>query len=232
MQIGIITLSLVVYAAVAWAMRCFVSPRAQQRFLLVASAWLALTAALAHAGFFAAEGVTPPRFLWLMLPTFALPVGLALSRAGAALAQAPIAVLVGSQVFRFPLELFMHRAATEGVMPVQMSYSGYNFDVLTGVSALAVAALSGLGRAPRWLIWAWNLLGTVLLLNILAIAVASLPQIRAFGDDPSRVNTWIAFFPFVWLPAALVGTAVLGHSLLWRRLLSHDMGRRAFASLS
>lgn len=30
----------------------------------------------------------------------------------------------------------MNRAAEEGVMPVQMSYSGFNFDILTGLSAL------------------------------------------------------------------------------------------------
>ncbi len=30
----------------------------------------------------------------------------------------------------------MNRAAEEGVMPVQMSYSGFNFDILTGLLGL------------------------------------------------------------------------------------------------
>jgi len=42
----------------------------------------------------------------------------------------PLTYLVGFQVFRFPLELAMHRAYVEGVMPVQMSYSGRNFDIV------------------------------------------------------------------------------------------------------
>ena len=33
----------------------------------------------------------------------------------------------------------MHRAATEGVMPMQMSYSGQNLDIVSGVTAIVVA---------------------------------------------------------------------------------------------
>jgi hypothetical protein len=95
-----------------------------------------------------------------------------------------------------------------------------------------VAALAARGKAPRWLVVAWNVLGSVLLAVILAIAVASLPGWAAFGSEPARLNTWIAYFPFVWLPAGPVSGAVLGHALLWRRLSSRGMRGRALAPLS
>ena len=50
-------------------------------------------------------------------------------------------MLVGVQGFRLPLELAMHRMYERGIMPVQMSYSGLNYDILTGIRALVVAAL-------------------------------------------------------------------------------------------
>jgi len=195
--------------------------------------WLLASALLAQSGVLASYESLPPRFLLLMLPSLGLPLVLAFSRVGRALeGELPLGAIVLFQGFRFPLELVMHRAAQEGTMPPQMAFSGYNFDIVTGVSALIVGSLALLGRAPRWLIWAWNALGTTTLVTILAIAVASLPQFAAFGSEPARLNTWIAYFPFVWLPAGLVGSAVLGHVILWRRLWSHAMRGRALEAIS
>jgi hypothetical protein len=167
----------------------------------------------------------------LLLPTLSLSVGLGCSRLGTQLASLPLPALIAFHAFRLPLELVMHRAATEGTMPEQMTFSGSNFDIVSGASALLVAALAAQGKAPRWLLLAWNALGTTLLVTILVIAVASLPTFAAFGHEPARLNTWVAYFPYVWLPAGLVAAAVLGHVLLWRRLLMHGMRGRAFVPL-
>lgn len=130
----------------------------------------------------------------------------------------PLAWLVGIQGFRLPLELIMHRAAVEGVMPVQMSFSGWNFDIVTGITALMVAALIATKTAPRVLVVAWNTLGLVLLAVVGGIAVASLPPIHAFGSSPKRLNTWVTRFPYVWLPAGPVAFALAGHLVVARRL--------------
>ena len=111
----------------------------------------------------------------------------------------------------------MHRAVTEGIMPVQMSYSGWNYDIVTGASALVVAYL--LRRTEsRGLLMAWNLLGTILLAVIIGVAVASTPFLHAFGTAPAQLNTFVTFAPFVWLPLILVPAALFGHLLVWRRL--------------
>lgn len=228
-QLGFVALSLAVLGAVALGIARYAGRRDALRFSVAAAAWLAFTGVLASSGFFAVFEGWPPRLALLLLPSLGLPIGLAFSRVGTALLRAPVGLLVAAQAFRLPLELLMHRAAAEQLMPPQMSFTGYNLDIVTGATALVVAALCAAGRAPRWLVVAWNLLGTALLINILVIAVLSLPQIGAFGDDPSRVNTWVAFFPFVWLPAALVTTAVFGHTLLWRWVAFSAMRGRVFA---
>src|SRR5687768_5828538 len=146
------------------------------RHLTIATAlatvvWLALTAGLAASGVLSFTA-RPPTMLILVAIIIAVGIGVATSNVGRRLATGlPLAVLVGSQAFRLPLELTMHRAYTEGLMPVQMSYSGRNFDILTGISAIIVGAI--LVRRPKalWLVHAWNVGGLVLLANILTVAL-------------------------------------------------------------
>jgi hypothetical protein len=45
-------------------------------------------------------------------------------------------------------------------------------------------------------------------------------MIRAFGDAPEDVNSWVAHPPFVWLGAILVLAAIAGHVIVARRLLA------------
>jgi hypothetical protein len=99
---------------------------------------------------------------------------------------------------------------------VQMSYSGRNFDIVTGVTALVLALVLARAAVPRWVIAAWNVLGTVLLVNVLVIAIASMPMFHRFGAD--RLNTWVAEPPFVWLPSVMVLTALAGHLVIFRKL--------------
>jgi len=184
---------------------------------LVAVAWLAFTGLAARAGVLRFSERPPG--LMLLLPTMVIGVVL-LSRSslGARLAAGlPLALLVGWQAFRFPLELMMHRAYVEGLMPVQMSFEGLNFDILTGISAIVLAVLIATGRASAPMVRAWNTVGLLLLANVVTIAILSLPlPIRAFHNPPA--NTWVAEFPFVWLPTVMVATALLGHLLIYRRL--------------
>ena len=108
----------------------------------------------------------------------------------------------------------MHHAATHGIMPPQMTFTGLNFDIVSGALALPVAWLAA--RGNRFAAIAWNILGSLLLAVIVIIAILSIPAIAAFGPD--KLNTWVADPPYVWLPGVLVPVALLGHLLLWRKL--------------
>ncbi len=133
----------------------------------------------------------------------------------------PLTALVGLQAFRLPLELVMHHASTRGIMPVELSFSGYNFDIITGAGALTIFILLKFGRtvAPG-VLWAWNIWGSFCLVVIAFIAITTSPIVRLFGDDPEHLNTWVLYFPYVWLPVVLVTIAISGHVVIWRKLLS------------
>jgi hypothetical protein len=184
-------------------------------------AWMAGFAALAESGKLARFDVKPPPLAVVLVAILVASVVLAFSKVGDTFVRGlPISWLVLFQSFRLPLEWVMHRAALEGVMPVEMSWSGYNFDVLTGATALGVGILALQGKASPALLWAWNILGSLLLAIIIAVAVLASPMLHVFGEAPEHVNSWIAHFPFVWLPAVLVSAALFGHLVIFRALRS------------
>ena len=223
---GFVVLPVVVCAAIVYGVaaagRRLGEPADTERRWTVGTAvavigWLAVTWALGASGWLARFDLRPPPFLLLPAIGFPLAVALTWSRFGTRVVSGlPMAALVGLQSFRFPLELLMHRAYVEGVMPVQMSYSGRNFDILAGLTAIPVAWALHRGIGGRRLALIWNILGAVLLVNIIAVAAAATPLIAAFGPD--SLNTFVAYPPFVWLPAVLVLTAVTGHLMITRAL--------------
>ena len=183
----------------------------------LATAWLALTWSVAQAGLLARFELRPPPFLLLVVVIVAASSALAFGPIGTALVRGvPLWGLVLAQSFRLPLELAMHQAVVEGVMPNQMSYSGANFDIVTGTTAIVVAWLLATGRAGRRLAAAWNVMGALLLINIVTVAILSTPVVGAFGPD--RLNTFVAYPPFVWLPTVMVSAAIAGHLVVWRAL--------------
>ena len=166
----------------------------------------------------------PPMGIWFLtvLGTAAIA---ALSSFGKRLAAGlSFTALVGFQAFRLPLELVMHQAATDGLMPSVMSFNGYNFDILSGISAALLAPLLAVDKAPRWAIVAWNALGSALLFVIASIAMLASPMVRAFGDD--QLNVWVTRFPYCWM-AVMVAAALFGHVLVARKLLAERVGVRA-----
>ncbi len=191
--------------------------RATLAAAVAAGVWMAGLGAAAAAGRLSFT-TTPPTMPLVIVGVGVIGLSVGLSRVGARLAAGlPLALLVGFQGFRLPLELMMHRAAEIGLMPPQMSYSGLNFDIVTGVTALIAGGLLAAGRLPRWTVHAWNTMGALLLLNVVTVAMLSAPgPLRVFRNEPA--NVWISAFPWVWLPGVYVTLAVIGHVVVFRRL--------------
>jgi len=191
---------------------------------LATAAWLAATLGAAAAGVLSFSS-RPPTMLFLVAGIIAIAIALGTSRLGGRIATGvPLAALVGFQGFRFPLELMLHQSYVEGLMPIQMSFSGFNYDILTGISAILVALVLVWKPGSRVLVRIWNTAGVVLLVNILAIALLSAPTpFRTFHAEPA--NVWITQAPWVWLPSVYVLAAIAGHILVYRRLRV-ELGRR------
>jgi len=182
----------------------------------VFSVWLAVTGIFGYTAKLHDFSQTPPQIVVLIVLSF---VGVYFGSYFAAarkLIESPgLAWLIGLQVFRVAVELFLDLGYRAGFVPVQMTLEGRNWDVLTGLTALPVAWLVAKQKAPRWLIYVWNTMGLALLLNVMTIAALSMPTpLRHFQNEPA--NTFVAYFPYVWLPTFLVQVAWMSHLLIFR----------------
>jgi hypothetical protein len=207
--------------AVAWhrsGASAALSRRAAIFSAAAAVAWMGITWAAARSGVLREWERTPPPIALLVLAILVLSAAIAYSPVGRRLALGlPLWLLVLVQGFRLPLELAMHEMYERAIMPPEMSYSGRNFDIVTGATAIVVAILVARGYAGRGLVAAWNVLGLALLVNVVVVAILGTPRFRYFGDD--HLNVWITYPPYVWLPAVMVLAALAGHLVIFRALL-------------
>ncbi len=185
---------------------------------------LAVPAVLAKLGWLTNQDVRPSPFIMIPVTIIVASFGIAFSRFGKRLSiEVSVFLLVAIQMFRFPLELVMHQAFERGIMPKMLSFEGLNFDILTGIGALLIVSIWKLrGAVSEKIIWVWNVYGLGCLFMIFYIAIRSSPILRGWGDEPENVNTWVLFFPYIWLPTFLVVAAFSGHLILTRKLLNRD----------
>ena len=188
--------------------------RATRAALGVAVLYLGASAALAQAGLLSDVDARPPAVAFLLVALTSGMAALAVSRLGDRLLAWPLGVLVGVQAFRIAVEALLVAAYRAGTVPVEMTPAGVNFDIAAGVLAAGIGVWAAFGTVPRWAVAAWNGLGLVLLVVVVATAAAS-----AFGvaETTPRLTLPTAW-PGVWLPAWLVQLAFLGHLLVFRAL--------------
>lgn len=199
------------------------APERTRRWTIGASGfmtvWLATTAILAARGKLSDWSQFPPPVMKLFTTATLLTVFYAFSRTGSRLVDGlSVASLVGFQMFRVPVEIILFLWFRYQVVPVQMTFEGWNFDVFSGLSACVITWLAAHGRLPRWGLLLWNVIGLGLLINIVTIAVLSMPTpLRMFFTEPA--NTIVPTqAPYIWLPVFLVQAALFGHLLVFRKL--------------
>ena len=201
--------------------------------------WVGLLTILSLSNFFSDFSKLPPRPALAMIIPLPFILLIAFSKKGTQFLQLiPAQWLVFIQSFRIVVEFLLLFAFMANKLPIQMTFEGRNFDVITGLLALPVSYLLAKNKnyASKLTI-AFNIIGIILLLNILVIAVLSMPtSVRYFMNEPS--NTLVGQFPFILLPGVLVPIAYSMHIFSLRQLLARqrkidfNLGSHQSASLS
>ena len=192
---------------------------------LVITIWSVLLLILSYKGFFADFSHLPPKPGIALLVPLPFVLLFTFSKKGTELLQSiPSHWLIYLQSFRIAVELLLLLAFIGGKLPVQMTFEGRNFDIVTGVLALPVGYLLATRKSyAKKLALAFNVIGLLLLLNILIIAVLSMPTpFRYFMNEPA--NTIVARFPYILLPGVLVPIAYGLHILSLRQLFAKPVG--------
>ena len=186
---------------------------------LALGAWLAGTSAIVASGALAAAPM--PRIPLFFAAINLAAVAAALSPVGRWLATGlPLPALVAFQGFRLPLELVLHTWAAQGTIPETMTWTGSNYDILSGLTAIALAPWASRSRT---LAWAANIIGLTLLVNVGRVALLSSPLPFAWPDIAPPLEL-VLYLPYAWIGPVCVAGALAGHVVLTRALLLRGRG--------
>lgn len=178
--------------------------------------WLVLIGVLAKAQLLSDFTTFPPRFMIILVVPLITILWATLHRnTGEILRHVRPQHLLYLQSFRVFVEILLWMLFVDGLLPIQMTFEGYNFDILAGLAGPIAGFLFARTRS-RTLLIVYNIAGLCLLINIVTIAILSTPvPFRLFMNEPA--NTIVMQFPIVWLPGLLVPMAYTLHILSLRQ---------------
>ncbi|GAB5465227.1 MAG: hypothetical protein Kapaf2KO_06630 [Candidatus Kapaibacteriales bacterium] len=186
-------------------------------------AWLTIQSFLSSNGFYtdSLSSLPPKIFAFGLLPfnlfillSFALPK----IRTGYT-AKLGIGYLILLSTVRLPVEIGLAWLAGEGAVPEIMSFHGWNYDIIMGITAPFFWYFHRKGWLKRSIFIAWNLVGTILLLTIIITAILSAPfpfQQLAF-DNP---NIAVLYFPYSWLAVFIAPLVLYTHIVMLYQALA------------
>lgn len=183
-----------------------------KRYWLFVGLWILAASIASLSGFSSNFDSLPPRpALFIVAPAVVLYFIIRSKSTRLILETIPPHYLVIIQIFRVPVEILLWLLMLADISPIQMTFEGRNYDILVGLTAPIVAYLiCSKGKMKQKIIIGWNIFGLLMLLNILVIAILSMPTpLRAFMNEPA--NTEVGYFPVIFLPAILVPIAYYFH---------------------
>ena len=189
--------------------------------LIAIISWTILISFLAGAGFFSDFSSIPPRLtIVVIIPLVSIIWAVRTKTAKEIMKNTSVDRVIYLQSFRIFVEILLWMLFVQDLLPIQLTLEGRNFDIISGATAPVIALLLARNKVPWFVGLIWNIACLGLLVNIVTMAILSMPTpFRVFLNDPA--NTIVATFPIVWLPGLLVPLAYGLHFYSLRQLLIH-----------
>lgn len=126
---------------------------------------------------------------------------------------------VNIHFIRVFIELMMWFMFIDGIVPKQMAFEGYNFDIVIGFSAPFIAYRCFKSKEwPVRVALIWNVLGVISLTSFIIISLLS-TEGPLFLFDESVPNRLAIQFPFIWLQTFVVPYFLFMHFLSIKQIL-------------
>lgn len=194
---------------------------------VAALGWLMFLVLKTNQDYFEEWHLMPPRFLLVIgVPLVLILSTFFIKRFGEFARGMSPARTIQIQSFRLFVEIVLWQLAADGLMHKRMTFEGYNFDILIGLTAIPIAYIVIVKKKfPINVAVAWNYLGIILLTIVAGIGILSAPtQFQVFMEKPT--NTIIIEVPYIWLPGLLVPMGYYLHILSLRQLKGMKRGIR------
>lgn len=194
---------------------------------LIYFTWLVIIGSITLSGFFASH---PRSFIVAIVSTIALSVFVFKK---VDLNHINKKILLTIHLLRIPVELILLGLFIQKKIPVSMTFQGWNFDIVMGVTAILflITPFRRESKLKDKVFLVWNVFGLIFLTIIVVIAVLSSPlPIQKFGF--AQPNIAVLEFPFCFLPTIVVPIVALSHFLLIKSIINNGEAKHAKTEIS
>lgn len=177
--------------------------------LIFFTAWSGVVSILSYLGFYLNLDVFPPRIILILIPVTLYVIYFYRK---IQISPTKIPYLLAIHGLRLPVELVLYSLFIMGQVPVVMTFTGWNYDILMGITALLLLLYTLVTKKQfaRQFFLLWNIVGILLLTTIVVIAILSIPlPFQQFGLQ--QPNLAVLRFPYALLPAVVVPIVLLSH---------------------
>ncbi len=184
--------------------------------LTIYSVWIIIISLLSLNDFFEDTSAIPPRIAFAVVPTVFFTIFLYRKITTTSI---DIKILTALHIIRIPVETNLYQLFLNKKIPVLMTFEGYNFDIISGITALIFCCYFIISKkliSDKILI-IWNICGIIMLTIIVSISILSAKtpfQQIAFEQPNIAINE----FPNTLLPAVIVPLVLLSHLLALKKL--------------
>ncbi|MBO0590360.1 hypothetical protein I2486_02980 [Cellulophaga sp. E16_2] len=187
-----------------------------KKILIISILWLSSIGTLSFYSYFENTTTTPPRFLIVLIGSISLSIYLLKTLRIKKINTKMILVL---HSLRLPIEICLLQLYFQNQIPKLMTFLGYNFDIIMGISAIIILLSMHYKKSfhSNKILYYWNITGLIFLSIIVLTALLSAPlpfQLFAFNQP----NIALTKFPFVFLPAFIVPLIYTSHFLTLKTL--------------
>ena len=184
--------------------------------------WMLFQAVMSLGGFYLPTDIVPPRLpVFAVLPAVILIVVIFVAGRHF-IAELPLFPLTVIHAIRIPVELTLAALFEQGLIPREMTFHGWNYDIISGILAIVVSVFAFRGDGTnRKLLVGFNVIGLILLANVVTIAILAVqsPIQKLAFDHPNR---GVLYFPYIWLPAMIVPVVLFCHLASLYKLLKAE----------
>lgn len=197
------------YQKLPWAMTIFVA------FWLIYLSVLSYTEVITDFSF-------PPRIPLLVVLPLLMLMAISLFRRATTdfVATTSVGWLIYIQSFRIIVELIIWGLYKQGIVPIETTFEGYNYDVVVGLTAVPLAYYAKRDKISPLMLMLWNIAGLLILANTVRLFVSTVYFPEIFGQDSTMIEPAFAKLPYLLIAGFFMPLAVYIHALSIKQLLN------------
>ena len=177
--------------------------------------WLVYIYLIGVSGFLLNYDFPPRFFIFLVLPAFIFTgIFIYKNRKSEWINNIPKSWLIYFQTFRIGVEVLFVYSISVGLLNKEVTWEGYNFDLLMGISAPLIGLLVFNWKLiPQKIALWWNYLGIFILMSVIFLFVSSLYFPQLYGSETPLLPKSAGSFPSVLIAGFLMPSAIFIHFL-------------------